>query len=100
MGLKAMARDLDVPVVCLCQLSRDAARRQDKRPQLSDLRDSGQIEQDADAVLFLFREDYETEVQADPSVVQLILAKNRHAGSGAVNFEFWKSVNDFREMIQ
>lgn len=99
--LKRMAVSLNVPVVCLCQLSRKIEERKDKKPMLSDLRDSGAIEQDADGVLFLYREDYYTGSPADgfPSTVELTVAKNRHGKTGEDQFNFWLSSSAFCEVI-
>ena len=99
--LKRMAVSLNVPVVCLCQLSRKIEERKDKKPMLSDLRDSGAIERDADGVLFLYREDYYTGSPADgfPSTVELTVAKNRHGKTGEDQFDFWLSSSTFREVI-
>lgn len=98
--LKRMALSLNVPVICLCQLSRTVENREDKRPRLSDLRDSGAIEQDADAVLFLYRQDYYTGDQADgrPSLVQLDVAKNRHGRTGQTEYTFWMPTSTFKEV--
>lgn len=89
--LKQLAISLDVPVIALSQLSRASEQRQDKRPSLSDLRDSGSIEQDADAVLLLYRSDYyeysESKQQWTPSPVECVVAKNRHCRTGQVNFD-------------
>ena len=77
-SLKVMARELDVPVICLSQLSRGPEQRPNKRPMLSDLRDSGAIEQDADIVIFLYRDDYYNPDSEKKNVVECIIAKNRH----------------------
>ena len=77
-SLKVMAKELEVPIICCAQLSRGPENRPDKRPMLSDLRDSGAIEQDADIVLFLYRDEYYKENTADQSVAEVIIAKNRH----------------------
>ena len=81
-SLKVMAKELGVPVLCLSQLSRANESRSDKRPQLSDLRESGAIEQDADVVLFLYREGYYNDAAEDPNLAECIVAKNRHGETG------------------
>lgn len=86
-NLKIMAKDLGVPVVACAQLSRGPESRQDKRPMLSDLRDSGSIEQDADVVMFLYREDYYKRDEAQ-STAEVIIAKNRHGSTGTVTLGF------------
>ncbi|PWL97775.1 MAG: replicative DNA helicase [Clostridiales bacterium] len=84
-GLKLLAKDLKVPVICCAQLSRGPESRTDKRPMLSDLRDSGAIEQDADIVLFLYREEYYKEPEeGEQSTAECIVAKNRHGATGTV----------------
>ena len=82
--LKIMAKELNVPVICLSQLSRANEKREDKRPMLSDLRDSGAIEQDADIVMFLYREDYYKDDSENRNVAECIVAKNRHGETGKV----------------
>ncbi len=77
-SLKVMAKELEVPIICCAQLSRGPENRTDKRPMLSDLRDSGAIEQDADVVIFLYRDEYYKENTAAQSVAEVIIAKNRH----------------------
>ena len=98
--LKCMAISLNVPVICLCQLSRTVENREDKRPRLSDLRDSGAIEQDADAVMFLYREDYYTGGPADgqPSLVHLDVSKNRHGKTGQTQYSFFLQTSTFLEV--
>lgn len=100
--LKEMANSLNVPVICLCQLSRQVESRQNKRPMLSDLRDSGAIEQDADGVLFLYRDDYYSGGSADgkPSSVELTVAKNRHGQTGEDIFDLWLKYSCFKEAEQ
>lgn len=100
--LKRMAISLNVPVICLCQLSRQVESRQNKRPMLSDLRDSGAIEQDADGVLFLYRDDYYSGGPADgqPSAVELTVAKNRHGQTGETGFNLWLKYSYFKEAEQ
>ncbi len=83
--LKIMAKELGVPVLCLSQLSRANEKREDKRPMLSDLRDSGAIEQDADIVLFIYRDDYYKEDSEQHNIAECIIAKNRHGSTGKVN---------------
>ncbi|MBQ6207849.1 MAG: replicative DNA helicase [Oscillospiraceae bacterium] len=86
--LKIMAKELDVPVVCLSQLSRANEKRDDKRPQLSDLRESGAIEQDADIVMFLYRDDYYNEDSEKHNIAECIVAKNRHGETGTVELRW------------
>ena len=82
--LKIMAKELQVPVLCLSQLSRANEKRDDKRPMLSDLRESGSIEQDADIVLFIYRDDYYHEDSEKHNIAECIIAKNRHGETGKV----------------
>ena len=97
--LKILAKDLKVPVIALSQLSRSVEQRQDKRPILADLRESGSIEQDADIVAFLYREAYYQKEQADSqeanNVTELILEKNRHGSLGTVKLYFHKEYTKF-----
>ena len=87
-GLKVMAKELNVPVVCLSQLSRAVEGRADKRPVLSDLRESGSIEQDADAVMALYRDDYYNEDSEDKGIVECIVLKNRHGETGTIKLQW------------
>ena len=86
--LKIMAKELSVPVLCLSQLSRANEKREDKRPMLSDLRDSGAIEQDADIVMFIYRDDYYKEDSETHNIAECIIAKNRHGSTGKVNLKW------------
>ena len=87
-ALKIMAKELNVPVLCLSQLNRGSESRQDKRPLLSDLRESGTIEQDADCVLLLYRDDYYNENSEEKNVAECIVAKNRHGETGTVKLQW------------
>jgi replicative DNA helicase len=82
--LKIMSKELDVPVVCLSQLSRANESRQNKRPMLSDLRESGAIEQDADIVIGLYRDGYYNQECENPNDAEAIVLKNRHGSTGTV----------------
>lgn len=92
--LKTLARELNVPIICLSQLSRKVEERTGHRPMMSDLRESGSIEQDSDIVMFLFRRDY-YDKDDKPGMAELIIAKNRHGGIGTVNLTFRKEFAQF-----
>ena len=104
-GLKALARELEVPVICLAQLSRLVERRPDKRPMLSDLRESGAIEQDADLVLFIYRDEYYAQKKESDSneetnpVAEVIIAKHRNGPTGKINLLFTKEFGTFSNYI-
>ena len=93
--LKIMAKELNVPVICLSQLSRANEKRDDKRPMLSDLRESGAIEQDADIVLFLYRDDYYNEDSEKHNIAECIVAKNRHGETGKVELRWMPEYTQF-----
>ena len=93
--LKIMAKELQVPVLCLSQLSRANEKRDDKRPMLSDLRESGAIEQDADIVLFLYRDDYYNEDSEKHNITECIVAKNRHGETGKVELRWMPEYTTF-----
>jgi replicative DNA helicase len=116
-NLKALAKELTVPIIALSQLSRQVENREDKRPQLSDLRESGSIEQDADVVLFVFREEYyltnkeprpgtdeynkwQIEMEAAHGKAEVIIGKQRHGPTGTVNLQFEASVTRFDNLAQ
>jgi replicative DNA helicase len=116
-NLKALAKELNVPIVALSQLSRQVENRDDKRPQLSDLRESGSIEQDADVVMFVFREEYylsnkeprpgtddhikwQTEMDAAHGKAEVIIGKQRHGPTGTVNLQFDAAVTRFGNLVR
>jgi len=96
-SLKIMAKELNVPVLCLSQLSRSNEGRQDKRPMISDLRESGAIEQDADEVMFIYREDYYNKETEKQNVAECIIAKNRHGETGTVELQWLPQFTSFAD---
>src|SRR5262249_38289228 len=92
--LKTLARELPVPVIALSQLNRAVESREDRRPRMADLRESGAIEQDADIVLLLHRPDY-YDANDQPGIAELIVAKNRTGGPGSVKLTFLKNLRRF-----
>lgn len=96
-SLKIMAKELNVPVICLSQLSRANESRADKRPMLSDLRESGSIEQDADEVIFIYRDDYYNPDTEEKNVAELIIAKNRHGETGTVKVQWLPQYTTFSD---
>lgn len=107
--LKRLARDLQLPIICLSQLSRSVERREDRRPMMSDLRDSGAIEQDADIVMFLYRDDYYNKKNSQPDTnenvpktpiqeTELIIAKHRNGSTGTIDLTFNLEFGKFLEM--
>jgi replicative DNA helicase len=99
-NLKLMARELDCPVIVLSQLSRGPEQRDDKRPKLSDLRESGSIEQDADSVIFIYRDEYyrtgENRDDVETPVAEIIVAKNRHGSTGTEKLNWIGKYKTFR----
>lgn len=99
-GLKALARELNVPVIALSQLSRSIEQRSNKKPLLSDIRESGSIEQDADIVGFLSREDYQNDEAEENKIVEVIIAKHRNGPIGEIKLLFLKEINRFVNLDQ
>ena len=97
-ALKIMAKELNVPVICLSQLSRANESRTNKRPMLSDLRESGAIEQDADSVMFIYRDDYYNENSEEKNVAECIVAKNRHGETGTVKLQWLPQFTTFSDL--
>src|SRR5215217_1097183 len=98
-GLKGLARELNVPVIALSQLSRAVETRSDHRPMLSDLRESGSIEQDADIVMFIYRDDKYDENSEKKGIAELIVAKHRNGPVGSVNLRFFERTARFADVV-
>ena len=99
-SLKALARELNAPVIALSQLSRACETRQDHRPMLSDLRESGAIEQDADVVMFLYRDDYYNKDTENPNIAEVIIAKQRNGPIGTINLVWRPEYTKFANMAK
>ena len=100
-GLKALARELEVPIIALSQLSRNVEMRAEKKPQLSDLRESGALEQDADVVMFLYRDEYyNREDSSGENIAEVIIAKNRNGPTTSVRLQFNKEIMRFGDLTR
>src|SRR5699024_5583324 len=97
-SLKALAREMNVPLIALSQLSRSVESRQDKRPIMSDLRETGSIEQDADIVGFLYRDDYYDQESANQKIIAIIISHQKNGPVGTVELAFVKEYNKFVDL--
>jgi replicative DNA helicase len=100
MGLKALAKELNVPVIALAQLNRGPDARPDKRPKISDLRESGSLEQDADMILFIYRDEYYNPASEDQGVAELLISKNRHGSLTTIKLAFQPNFVTFQNLYR